>query len=170
MTEFRKGDKVRVSYETTVMDVRPYAGDVLIGHPMGWGDYYLPPDHVELIEHADNLSADPVGTVRVHPEDSLAQRQSRRVIKNGEGEWLMLSGLYTQHHSMGVNPTGWPRQPLAEVAQTFGHAGPMTDLFTVARIKNGTGNGKADVQEGAEKRDRLDACDGDGLPLPKPGR
>ena len=61
MTEFKKGQRVRVSYETTMVEplARPRA--LVVVHPVHPGTAMVPVDSVELI---DDPASDPIGTVR----------------------------------------------------------------------------------------------------------
>lgn len=64
MTDFKQGDKIRVSYETTIRnDFGDYTGKYLLKGPSARNR------NVELIEPADDPSKDPIGTVRQRGED-----------------------------------------------------------------------------------------------------
>lgn len=113
MTEFRKGDKVRVAFEAEVTNVREDGQRLWVYHA-GVADTYLDVSDVELIERADVLDAaeqssscdkcgsrivddpskDPVRTVRRSKDGKIAVR-----VREGEQGWIRLE--------IGENTWGW---------------------------------------------------------------
>ena len=94
MTEFRKGDKVRVAFEAEVTNVREDGQRLWVYHA-GVADTYLNVSDVELIERADDPSRDPAGTVRRSKDGKIAVR----VREGGEQSWFQLE--------IGENAWGW---------------------------------------------------------------
>ncbi|MER7078150.1 MULTISPECIES: hypothetical protein [Bacteria] len=91
-------------------------------------------------------SADPIGTVRVHPDDAPDDPNARRVIRldgarfdDPDASWFELSaaenGGGDGYGSSQV--ASWPRQPLADVGRVMGHPAvreaDAADLAELAR-------------------------------------
>jgi hypothetical protein len=65
MTEFRKADKVRVSYDAVVASPEPNVfGRVRVRQEDPPGEFYVSPESLELIERVKTSVDDPIGTVR----------------------------------------------------------------------------------------------------------
>lgn len=127
MTEFRKGDKVRLLFDSTIIDTDLGEGLLKVSTPAGvtaWVD----PEEVELIEAADDPRADPVGTVRV-AWDRGVQRVIRTNYMDGQ-PWLVFASLTRNGNFLTHEEVAdWTRQPLAEVAKTFGHEDAKRRVF-----------------------------------------
>lgn len=65
MTEFRKGDKVRVSYDAVVLSSKPNVFKRIgVSQENHQGVFYVTPESLELIERVKTSADDPIGTVR----------------------------------------------------------------------------------------------------------
>ncbi|GAA4837777.1 hypothetical protein GCM10025787_17540 [Saccharopolyspora rosea] len=79
-------------------------------------------DRKETATPADRPAADPVGTVRIHPDDAPDDPAARRAVKTSGG-WTMLTRPESSAPGAPC-PAGvgdWPRQPLGHLAAVLGH-------------------------------------------------
>jgi hypothetical protein len=111
------------------------------------------------VQHAGDAPGDPVGTVRVHPDDNRFDPTARRRIAVDapdyagpyEGcRWQRLTGVGTWDggcdplHSRDV--AGWPVQPLAELAVVLGH--PRAKMPVDLAVVYGYELGQRDAEDG----------------------
>lgn len=112
MTEIRKGDRVRVTYEALVHRA-PGRGQLQLDVD---GIYPLVPETatVEVIQPADDPSKDPIGTVR----DGASGHNAW--VKAGPGRWLLVGGgsiektdeemTFGEHSVIGAMPGVHPEK------------------------------------------------------------
>lgn len=101
MSDFRKGDKVRVTFEGEY-DRRDTAGGHVVWHD--GGKHYTSSDAtVEVIEPADDPSKDLVGTVRKDANSELIV--VRAAVSSGEYPWAAITDTISRTHD---EVFGWP--------------------------------------------------------------
>ena len=73
----------------------------------------------------DGVTAHPVGTVLVHPDDPMGHPDSRRIVARavspGEWPWTRVTGLPVDLPRQNSDLTHWKNQPLGDFARVCGH-------------------------------------------------
>ncbi|MGW1680533.1 hypothetical protein [Saccharopolyspora sp. NPDC002376] len=76
----------------------------------------------ETTEPTDDPATDPIGTVRVHPDGSPEDPDTRRAWKVGQIDSLAWWEDGRQEWRRDEDVATWPRQPLTDVARVLGHS------------------------------------------------
>lgn len=133
MTDFRKGDKVRVAYETVIKDVQP--GYVRVRTPLFDGSAFVSPANLERIERVKTSADDPIGTVRRFKSDSnhAGTIIVRTVQKHGY--WSMIgTELGSDLDGWGIDAENGANSYVDEATEIIGYVPGFEPEVTPGRV------------------------------------
>lgn len=137
MTEFRKGDKVRVSYDAVVLSSQPNVFKrIEVSQENHQGVFYLTPESLELIDRVKTSADDPIGTVRRFKTTGNAYPGTIIVrTAQNHGHWSQLgaeldNGLDGWH----VDPDTGNNSVIDEYTQIIGYVPGFEPEVTPGRV------------------------------------